>query len=286
MRQCNHSHCHSKVIALAQSVSAVKAPAVVDDWTIRQVAQCASTNDLILAQAQAQAGAPDRTVIICTDQRAGRGRRGNDWVCRPGESLACSLLWSSGRPQAQLGWLPIATGIGVARALRSLTGAPIQLKWPNDLICHGAKLAGILVETVPGMARTQCTRLVIGIGINLHGARALSGELHRPISDLASLAGRPVGVHDVMAPLLREVGEQLGLFESRDDPLCVALLERRWAELDALTGRTIEFTDGARSLAGVAVGLANDGGLRVMTANGMKTVYSGDVSIRSIEPSQ
>lgn len=272
------------MIALAQSVSAVKAPAVVDDWTIRQVAQCASTNDLILAQAQA--GAPDRTVIICTDQRAGRGRRGKDWICRPGESLACSLLWSSDRPQAQFGWLPIATGIGVARALRSLTGAPIQLKWPNDLICQGAKLAGILVETVPGTASTQRTRLVIGIGINLHGARALSGELHRPISDLASLAGRPVSVQDVMAPLLREVGEQLGLFESRDDPLCVALLEQRWAELDALTGRTIEFTDGARSLAGVAVGVANDGGLRVMTANGMKTVYSGDVSIRSIEPSQ
>lgn len=267
-----------------QSNDAATVPVSMHGWAVQEVAQCASTNDLMLELAQS--GAPARSTIVTTDQRRGRGRRGHGWISLPGESLACSVLWSSRRPQAQLGWLPLSVGIALAQALRALTGAPILLKWPNDLICEGAKLAGILVESVPHSARDEQALLVVGIGINLHGAGELSRELARPIADLATLAGRTLTVHEVLDPVLHELAVYLDLFEAGDDPNSAALLRQRWSELDALAGWPIDLMDTARAVSGVAVGVALDGALQVLTEQGIQTVYSGEVSVRRSAPAE
>ena len=92
-------------------------------------------------------GAVDGTVVVADHQSAGRGRRGRTWTDAPGTSLLASILVRPRVPPSLLGTFSIATGVAVAEALRRATGIEARLKWPNDVLAHGRKLAGILVES-------------------------------------------------------------------------------------------------------------------------------------------
>ncbi|MGH3275191.1 MAG: biotin--[acetyl-CoA-carboxylase] ligase, partial [Streptosporangiaceae bacterium] len=124
------------------------------------VAQTGSTNADLLAAAKA--GAPHGTVLAAEHQTSGRGRQGRAWSTPPeARALTFSVLVRpAGVPPSGRGWLPLLTGVAVARALRAEAGVDAVLKWPNDVLAGGAKLAGILAEQV-GDA------IVVGIGINV-----------------------------------------------------------------------------------------------------------------------
>ncbi|OLD83955.1 MAG: biotin--[acetyl-CoA-carboxylase] ligase, partial [Candidatus Rokubacteria bacterium 13_1_20CM_4_70_13] len=92
-------------------------------------------------------GAPDGTVVVADHQSAGRGRRGRSWNDAPGTSLLASILVRPRIAPALLATFSIATAVAVAEALRRATGIEARLKWPNDVLARGRKLAGILVET-------------------------------------------------------------------------------------------------------------------------------------------
>ncbi|MCX7177879.1 MAG: biotin--[acetyl-CoA-carboxylase] ligase [Proteobacteria bacterium] len=174
------------------------------------LAECDSTNTRLLALAEA--GAPAGTVIATERQLAGRGRRGHSWLSATGASLTFSLLWRFSPDRALTG-LSLAVGVAVARALEALGIADVQLKWPNDVLLRGGKLAGVLIELVPG-ARPSAA--VIGIGINLAeqgfaghrqawlARHAYAGQTVRLLSDYAApLEGVCRGV-DVDGALLLE----------------------------------------------------------------------------------
>ncbi len=132
-------------------------------WTsLDVVSQTGSTNEDLLAAARS--GAAEGAVLVAEEQTRGRGRQGRSWITVPGRALSFSvLLRPAGVPPAGRGWLPLLTGVAVARAVATVTGVPVSLKWPNDVLAGGAKLAGILAEQA-GSA------IVTGIGINV-GAR-------------------------------------------------------------------------------------------------------------------
>jgi BirA family biotin operon repressor/biotin-[acetyl-CoA-carboxylase] ligase len=116
-----------------------------------------STNADLLARA----GEPEGLVLVAEEQTAGRGRRGRTWAAPPHAALTFSmLLRPSWVPTGKLGWLSLLAGISVAAALRSVAGVEAGLKWPNDVLAGGGKLAGILAE-VSG------DTVVIGIGLNV-----------------------------------------------------------------------------------------------------------------------
>ncbi|MFN4148820.1 MAG: biotin--[acetyl-CoA-carboxylase] ligase, partial [Rhodocyclaceae bacterium] len=129
-------------------------------FDVELLPECASTNALLLARAEA--GAPSGTVVIAETQTAGRGRRGRAWHSTPGDSLTFSLLWRFAPATLPLG-LSLATGVAVTNALKKIGAGDTALKWPNDILKDGRKLAGILVELVPNVPHAA----VIGIGLNL-----------------------------------------------------------------------------------------------------------------------
>src|SRR5580693_10311535 len=113
-------------------------------WSdVNVVTETGSTNEDLIAAARG--GATEGTVLVAERQTRGRGRLGRQWVSEPGAALAFSvLLRPAGVPPAARGWLPLLAGVATARALHGLGAEGIALKWPNDVLAGGGKLAGIL----------------------------------------------------------------------------------------------------------------------------------------------
>ncbi|MGI9184029.1 MAG: biotin--[acetyl-CoA-carboxylase] ligase [Solirubrobacteraceae bacterium] len=218
--------------------------------------QTDSTNSR--ARALAAAGAPHGTLITAGEQSAGRGRQGRTWSAPPGQALLCSLIV---RDPPRL--LPLATGVAVAEVADRAGGAAgsAQVKWPNDILLDGAKVAGILVE-----GRPQENWAVVGVGLNV-AVRA--SDLPRELRGRAATLGLdPADIEPTLDRLLRSL--EVWLAAGRN-----AVLEAV-RERDALFGRPVRWAAGE----GRADGIDADGSLRVITADGaVQTLTAGEVHL-------
>src|SRR4051794_14278733 len=145
----------------------------------RHLAECRSTNDE--AAAWARAGAPHGALVIADAQTGGRGRLGRTWHSPPGENLYFSTVLRPEIPPHRAPPLTLAVGVALADAVRE-AGCDAQLKWPNDLLLDGKKVAGILTEMTTSGGRVEF--VVIGIGVNLD-ARAFPAELDGRATSIA-----------------------------------------------------------------------------------------------------
>ncbi len=224
-------------------------------WTAVTVAErTGSTNADLLALARG--GAPEGLVLAAREQTAGRGRLGRSWVSPPGRALAFSVLLRPGSvPRAAHGWLPLLSGVAVARAVRSLTGLPARLKWPNDVLAGERKLAGILAEQ-------DGDAVVIGVGLNVAG-----GPDELPVPTATSLEAQgagQVGRGDLLAAILAEMGDRYVAWRDRAGDADRCGLRREYLALSATAGRAVlvQFPDG-RSLGGLAAGVDGAGRLLI-----------------------
>jgi BirA family biotin operon repressor/biotin-[acetyl-CoA-carboxylase] ligase len=236
---------------------------------VEVVAQTGSTNADLLARASTLA-AP--LLLIAEHQSAGRGRAGRSWLSSPEGSLTFSLAWRfDGGPQALLG-LPLAVGVALADTLGTL-GQQVQLKWPNDVLKDGDKLAGILIETqsAPG-GGTWC---VIGIGLNLLMPDEMEAQLGRSAAGMPWLARMDRDA--LMATLLGGLADCLREFTARG----FAAFSARWNLRHAWQGETVVLLDGGVVRhEGRAAGVDDSGRLLLDTDEGRITVMAGDVSLR------
>jgi BirA family biotin operon repressor/biotin-[acetyl-CoA-carboxylase] ligase len=236
---------------------------VVPGVQVEVVDACGSTNSVLMERARP--GTP--TLLAAEAQTAGRGRRGRRWYGAPGRAITFSLARTVRRPARELAALSLVAGVAAARSLRAL-GAPVSLKWPNDLVADGAKLGGILVETRAALA-------VIGIGINYLPDRVLARRVRRRVASLAGLVPAPLPSRNaVIATIGRALMATLEAFEAGG----LEAVRADWLALDAYAGRRlrVRLADG-RSITGVSAGLAEDGGLRLRTRSGMRAIRSGTV---------
>ena len=236
---------------------------------VEVVAQTGSTNADLLARASTLA-AP--LLLVAEHQSAGRGRAGRSWLSSPEGSLTFSLAWRfDGGPQALLG-LPLAVGVALADTLGTL-GQQVQLKWPNDVLKDGDKLAGILIETqsAPGGG----TWSVIGIGLNLLMPDEMEAQLGRSAAGMPWLARMDRDA--LMAALLDGLAGCLREFTARG----FAAFSARWNLRHAWQGETVVLLDGGVVRhEGRAAGVDDSGRLLLDTAEGRITVMAGDVSLR------
>ena len=217
-----------------------------------------TTSTNLEAARLAAAGAPHGTLVTASEQSAGRGRQGRRWVAPAGQALLLSLVLRTG-PSLSEGLLPLRAGLAVA----DVAGPRAGLKWPNDVLVDGRKVAGILVEAFP-----QRGWAVLGIGLNVaFDPAALPAEVAARAGTLGRAAEEVEGV----------LGEVLERLEAR---LAERLSDTRaaWQARDVLDGRTVEWGDGS----GIAGGIDESGALLVTTAEGMTVALeAGEVHLRA-----
>ncbi len=232
------------------------------------VASTGSTNADLLAAARG--GGPEGTVLVAEEQTSGRGRLGRSWVSKPGGSLTFSvLLRPIVVPQPLRGWLPLLAGVAVTAALRAEAGIEPGLKWPNDVLAGGAKLAGILAEQA-GDA------VVVGIGLNVAASR----------SQLPTGAATSLGLLGALAPdrsaLLAAILRELELWyrswvQCAGDAEASGLRAQYLRDCDTVGRQVRVELPGGTSVTGLATGIDDLGRLVLQAGDGEHFISAGDV---------
>jgi BirA family biotin operon repressor/biotin-[acetyl-CoA-carboxylase] ligase len=223
------------------------------------------TSTMDEAHALARGGAPDGTVVVARRQASARGRQGRAWVSPEG-NLHVSVLLRPGVPVARLTELGFAVALAVADTVdNALGGARAQLKWPNDVLVGGAKVAGILVELA------QEGAAVVGIGVNV--AHSPEGVPY-PATSLLACGGRAVEPEAVLAALLEALELRLALWMAEG----FALVRASWLARGPAYGDTIRLRRGEEISEGCYLGLDTDGALLIRTESGAQRVVAGEVT--------
>jgi BirA family biotin operon repressor/biotin-[acetyl-CoA-carboxylase] ligase len=247
-------------------------PEYRDRFCIEIHQQLASTNAYLLEQARA--GAEGNTVCLTEYQSAGRGRRGRQWVSPLGANLYLSLLLRlQMSPQAIAGF-SLVCGIALARAMQELGIDGVGLKWPNDLVWQGRKLAGILLE-MSGEAYGE-QRLIIGIGINVAMPEENGQAIDQPWVDLSRIQGEAVSRNTLAAALLNHLCLHLETYQLEG----MAPYIDQWMELDSYMGKQVELLSATTSIKGEVCGIDEHGSLLLKTDDGIHAYQSGEVSLR------
>lgn len=237
-------------------------------WPLPEVLETTPSTMSELERRAAE-GAPEGTVVVAEEQTAGRGRRGRSWESAARAGLWWSLLVRPDVPANQLGWLPLVVGLGVARGLERGAGVRPELKWPNDVLVDGMKLAGILAE------RLGDGSVVVGVGINVD-----QSESELPAGGISLRgAGRSVERTDLLVQVLAAVAEAY-----RDWVAGVDMREA-YVAVSATVGRDVTADLATGQLVGRAQGLGAGGELVIIDAQGTEhSVSAGDVTLRRPEP--
>ena len=243
------------------------AAAAVCELTILK--ETVSTNDWV----KARPGSWHGVTCLAERQTGGRGRRGRAWVSPYGRNLYLSMGWEFEGGVAALEGLSLAVGVAVCRTLGGRKAHEgIALKWPNDVLLDGRKLAGVLVE-MQGDPSGAC-QVVVGVGVNYGMGEAPGQVIDQPWAD-----GREVvdmSRSQVAGALIRELAAMLASFAERG----FAAFREEWSSYDATRDKPVTLTAVNRGVDGVARGIADNGALLVETALGIESFHGGEVSLR------
>jgi BirA family biotin operon repressor/biotin-[acetyl-CoA-carboxylase] ligase len=205
------------------------------------------------------------TTWATLDQRAGRGRLGREWVSPAGKCLAATVLVRTKRlGEEAIGWLPLAAGLALADALDPLVADRASIKWPNDVLVDGRKVAGILCER-------RRTGVAVGFGVNLTlGADELPTAQATSLTLEGAEGSAPVLADAILCHMVRSLDALLPALGTEALRAAVA------ADLSTI-GRDVRVALPDGELVGRAVGLGAHGELQVGTDDGIVDVRAGDV---------
>jgi|CXWL01.1.fsa_nt_gi BirA family biotin operon repressor/biotin-[acetyl-CoA-carboxylase] ligase len=227
-----------------------------------------STQDL--ARARVAAGHRLLRAIFADAQTHGRGQRGRVWHSPRGAAIYVTVVWPSARAPATLGGLSLVVGLAVRAALLT-AGLEAQLKWPNDVLVKGRKIAGILIEVLPDAGGSM---LLIGVGLNVHVDDGAA--IDQPWTDVARELDEPFDRSGLAGTLLQSLAQHLKDFEATG----LAGFVDAWHTADALLHRPIWLLEGGERSRGEALGIDADGRLRVRIDGTERLVVAGEVSVR------
>ena len=233
-----------------------------------------STNTLLgeMASANADHGGAQGAVRIAELQVQGRGRRGRSWQSPYGQNLALSLgVRLPLKPEA-LGGYSLCVGLAVADALQRIGVPDVALKWPNDVLARGRKLAGILVEIFAAGSETD---VVVGTGINFRIPAEARREIDQPVIDLDELGGG-FSRNELAAALISSLVDfSEGFAETGFAPM-----RRAFDSLHYFHGQTCTLMLGAQRLVGSVRGVTSAGELELLVDGEIRTFSAGEVSLR------
>lgn len=237
---------------------------------LRRLEVCASTNDEAAAWARDAADpAPHGAAVVAARQRAGRGRQGRRWHSPDAGNLYLSLILRPPLEPARVPPITLCAGLAVAEALNG-AGAAASIKWPNDVLVGGRKIAGVLTEM--STRSSQLEHVVVGIGVNVNG-RDLPPEI--PATSLAAETG-----HDHDPDAIRDaICSALATWYERYLAGGAAALAAAFDARSSLAGRSVEAVVAGARVVGRAVGLGDDGALILEDPSGREhRVVAGEIA--------
>ena len=241
------------------------------DWSPWPTPEILETTPSTMTEVERRAAhsAPEGTVVVAEEQTAGRGRRGRAWESSARAGLWWSLLLRPQVPADRLGWLPLVVGIGVARGLRVALDVEVTLKWPNDVLVDGGKLAGILAE------RLADGSVIVGVGINVDQDESELPDGGASLRTVGIPADRTAVLIDVLSAVAGTYREWLAGID----------VSQEYVGLSATLGQEVRADLGDRVVIGHAVRLGPSGELVVVDAGGVEHELSaGDVTLARREP--
>jgi BirA family biotin operon repressor/biotin-[acetyl-CoA-carboxylase] ligase len=217
----------------------------------------------------------DKFVFLSERQTDGRGRRGKKWVSPFGRNIYLSIGWHFQGGAAQLEGLSLAVAVAVVRALEDCSVFDVSVKWPNDLLHQGRKLAGILLE-MSGDADGAC-KVVIGVGVNVN-MQHNNIDIDQPWVDIFTIAQKPVSRNKLASNIINQLFIMLEQFQKHGFPM----FRSEWMAKDLYFGKHVRLSTSSTVIEGIAKGVDARGALTLEINNELKTFHGGEISVRPI----
>ena len=240
---------------------------------IRVFEQTTSTNDVI--ERLARDGVKEGVVVFAESQTKGRGRLGRTWVSPARKGLWFSVLLRPDLRPQETTRLTVASATALRRAIQSNTGLEPEIKWPNDIVIHGRKVAGILTEL---SAELDCVKhVILGIGVDVNlGANEFPTELRKTATSLRIEAGETISRPELATAILRELDHDYARVCGHG----FAGVADEWEAHCTTIGRAVTIQIGGRRMRGRAESLDDDGALLLRTEHGhLERITGGDVTL-------
>jgi BirA family biotin operon repressor/biotin-[acetyl-CoA-carboxylase] ligase len=243
---------------------------------IHYFAELDSTNRL--AYKLAAEGADEGEVVLAETQTRGKGRLGRSWFSPPGLNLYLSIILRPNLPPSNAPQLTLVAAVALAETVQRFLGTPPAIKWPNDILVGGKKLAGILTESSVDSQRLHF--VVVGIGVNLNiPASMLPEDISGLATSILVLTNRHTDRTAFAGELIQSLDRCYGELEQRGFPH----IADRWESFFELKGRRAKVEMGDRIVSGIARGIDRDGALIVEREDGaLERIIAGDVT--PVEP--
>lgn len=225
-----------------------------------------STNER--AKAWAQAGAPEGALVVADHQSAGRGRFGRTWVAPPGTALLFSVVLRPALEPPRAPLIALLAAAAVRQAVEQDTGIRAAIKWPNDVLADGKKLAGVLAESL--LAGSHLAAVIAGIGVNVNQETFATERA----TSLYGLKGRTYQRFGLLATILEEMRIRYQALLAGDS---VALLAECRTH-SATIGQDVVLSGGGGQIRGRAVDIDSDGRLVLDTQDGLVRAVAGEVT--------
>ncbi len=212
-------------------------------------------------------GVGEGVVVLCDEQTEGRGRQGRKWFASPSSSILLSVVF---RPT--LGQLPQINMLGslsIVHAIERLAGIKSTIKWPNDVLVDGSKVAGILMESILQAEALQAA--ILGVGLNVNLDVSSYPEISSIATSLSAQAGRDFNRDDVLRTLLEEMDTLYQAVKRNED------VYRRWLPHVETLGKTVRIKSGQSVEEGLAQSINPDGSITLRRADGsLVTIATGE----------
>jgi BirA family biotin operon repressor/biotin-[acetyl-CoA-carboxylase] ligase len=229
-----------------------------------------STNDV--AMGLAAHGAAHGTVVVAEEQTAGRGRFGRSWYSEKSSGIYTSIILRPPLAPSAAPVLTLMAGVATHQAVSTVTGLPMDIRWPNDLLVNGKKVCGILTEMSAELDRLHA--VVLGIGLNVNHAE-MPGELKGIATSLRMEGRRSYSRAQILVAILKELERKYHLLLDEGS----AAIARRWTNASTYAeGKRVRVVSGSGEFLATTAGLAPSGALRVRRDDGREELMvSGEI---------
>ncbi len=230
-----------------------------------------STNDQ--AKVLAIQNAPEGTLLVAEEQSAGRGRKGRSWFSATENGICLSMILRPSMPPGEISQITLMTAVAIAETLFDLTDINVTIKWPNDILVNGKKLAGILTEM--SMEMDAIDYIVIGLGLNVNTEKELFND---EIKDLATSLFIESGRYFSRVEIIQRFLERFEKYYIQIQSEGFKSIIKRWKTLSNIIGKYVIVDVGGRKISGLVDDIGDDGVMVLKdTDNVIHRILSGDV---------